>query len=49
MGTANLNAILGSQNCAFEKAGIGYQIGFKGIRENTPVSLKQMNNNFHLH
>jgi len=30
MGTANLNAILGSQNCVFEKAGIGYQIGFQG-------------------
>jgi len=30
MGTANLNAILGSQNCIFEKADIGYQIGFKG-------------------
>ena len=29
MGTANLNAILGSQNCVFEKAGIGYQIGFQ--------------------
>ena len=30
MGTTNLNVILGSQNCVFEKAGIGYQIGFKG-------------------
>ena len=30
MGTVNLNSILGSQNCVFEKAGIGYQIGFKG-------------------
>jgi len=30
MRTANLNAILGSQNCVFEKAGIGYQCGFKG-------------------
>jgi len=30
MGTANLNAILGSQNCVFEKAGIGYQFGFQG-------------------
>jgi len=29
MGTANLNAILGSQNCGFEKAGIGYQTGFQ--------------------
>jgi len=29
MGTANLNAILGSQNCVFEKAGIGYQTGFQ--------------------
>ena len=29
MGTANLNVILGSQNCVFEKAGIGYQIGFQ--------------------
>jgi len=30
MGIANLNAILGSQNCVFEKAGIVYQIGVKG-------------------
>jgi len=30
MGTTNLNAILGSQNFVFEKAGIGYQIGFQG-------------------
>jgi len=30
MGTANLNAILGSQNYVFEKADIEYQIGFKG-------------------
>ena len=30
MGTANLNAILGSQNCVFEKVGIGYQCGFQG-------------------
>jgi len=29
MGTTNLNAILGSQNCVFEKASIGYQIGFQ--------------------
>jgi len=28
MGTANLNA-LGSQNCVFEKVGIGYQIHFQ--------------------
>jgi len=28
MGTANLNAILGSQNCVFEKAGIGHQPNF---------------------
>jgi len=30
IGTANLNAILGFQNCAFEKAGIGNQCDFKG-------------------
>jgi len=30
MGTANLNGILGSQNCVFEKVGIGYQCGFQG-------------------
>ena len=30
MGTANLNALLGSQNCVFEKADIGYQAGPKG-------------------
>ena len=28
MGTVNLNAILGSQNCVFEKAGIGHQSNF---------------------
>ena len=30
MGTANLNANLGSQTCVFEKVGIGYQCGFEG-------------------
>jgi len=30
MGTTNLNALLGSQNCVFKKAGIGYQTGPKG-------------------
>ena len=30
IGTTNLNAILDSQNGAFEKAGIGYQCGFQG-------------------
>jgi len=30
MGTTKLNAILGSQNCVFEKANIGCQIGFQG-------------------
>jgi len=30
MGTTNLNELLGSQNCVFEKAGIGYQTGPKG-------------------
>jgi len=30
MGVANLNAILGSQNCVFGKAGISYQTGFQG-------------------
>jgi len=29
MGTANLNVILGSQHCVFEKAGIGYQTRFQ--------------------
>jgi len=29
MGTANLNAILGSQNCVFGKDGIGYQTAFQ--------------------
>jgi len=29
MGTANLNAILGFQNCVFVKAGISYQTGFQ--------------------
>jgi len=30
IGTTNLDANLGSQNCDFEKAGIGYQCGFQG-------------------
>jgi len=30
MGTVNLNAILGSHNCVFKKADIGYQCGFQG-------------------
>jgi len=30
MGTTNLNALLGTENCVFEKAGIGYQISPKG-------------------
>jgi len=30
MGTTNLNAILGSQNCVYEKVGIRYQTGFQG-------------------
>ena len=30
MGTANLNTLLGSQNCVFEKADIGYQADPKG-------------------
>jgi len=29
MGTTNLNVILGSQNCVFEKADIGYQPNFQ--------------------
>ena len=28
MGTENLNALLGSQDCVFNKAGIGFQEGF---------------------
>jgi len=49
MGTTNLNAILGSQNCVFEKAGISYQFGFlfKENKGNTVISLKQMSNSFH--
>jgi len=30
IGTANLNTLLGSQNCVFEKAGNGYQVRPKG-------------------
>jgi len=30
MGITNLNALLGSQNCVFEKADIGYQVGPNG-------------------
>jgi len=33
MGTTNRNALLGSQNCIFEKAGISYQIGLKGKKK----------------
>jgi len=33
MGTVNLNVILGSQNCVFEKVGIGYPSGFQGKRK----------------
>jgi len=33
IGIANLNAILGSQNCLFEKADIGYQCGFQGKKK----------------
>jgi len=29
LGTANLNVILGSQNCMFDKAGIGYKPKFQ--------------------
>jgi len=29
MGTANLNALVGSQNCVFNKASIHFQDGFK--------------------
>jgi len=29
MGTTNLNVVLGSQNCAFDKAGIGFKPLFK--------------------
>jgi len=38
MGTTNLNALLGSQNCVFEKAGIYYQTG--------PNGKKKLFNNF---
>jgi len=40
MGTANLNAILGSQNCVFEKAGIGYQTGFQRKQKKYSSFLK---------
>jgi len=29
LGTANLNTVLGSPNCVFDKAGIGYKPMFK--------------------
>jgi len=48
MGTANLNANLGSQNCVFEKASIGYQTAFQGKQKNSAVSLKPMSSSFHL-
>jgi len=45
MGTANLNAILGFENCVFQKASIGYQTGFQRKYK----KLKQMHSSFHLY
>ena len=48
MGTTNLNAILGSQNYVFEKAGIGHQPNFsQGNRKSTVAFSKLILNSFH--
>ena len=49
MGTANLNAILGSQNCVFEKAGIGYQTGFQRKQKKYSSFFKIDAQHFHHH
>jgi len=46
MGTTNLNAILGSQNCVFEKVGIGYQIGFQGRERKYSSFFKMIEQRF---
>jgi len=40
MGTVNLNALLGSQNCVFEKADIGYQAGPNGKQKLFKIFFK---------
>jgi len=47
MGTANLNAILGSQNCLFEKLTLVIKLVFKENKRNTVAFLKQMHSRFH--
>jgi len=49
MSTTNLNAILGSQNCVFEKDGIGYQIGFQGKERKYNIFFKMIEQRFYLH
>ena len=49
MGTTNLNAILGSQNCVFEKAGIGYQTGFQRKQKKYSSFFKIDAQHFHHH
>jgi len=40
-GTANLNALLGSQNCVFNKANIRFQDGFKKKEKKFKNSFNQ--------
>ena len=47
MGTANLNALLGSQNCVFEKADIGYQAGPNGKQKLFHNFLKVLDHRLH--
>jgi len=47
MGTTNLNALLGSQNCAFEKADIGYQAGPNGKQKLFNNFLKVLDQSLH--
>jgi len=44
MGTANLNENLGSKNCVFDKASIGYQCGFQGKQKKFNIFFKHNEN-----
>jgi len=48
MGTANLNAILGSQNCVLKKLALDINVVFKERKRNLAISLKLINNCLHL-
>jgi len=44
MGATNLNVVLGSQNCVFDKAGIGYKPMFKKKTRTFISSFKHSSN-----